>query len=104
MAYMPYSGMKMTMHIDEALLAEVMAATGTTTKTAAVHEALRKIATKYRQRERWKQGLGMSADEIGTSFDPDVALGLRGHNPPLTTEEMSLIAEPASKYGKKRAR
>ena len=45
--------MKMTMHIDEALLAEVMAATGAKSKTAAVNEALRKIATKFRQRERW---------------------------------------------------
>jgi Arc/MetJ family transcription regulator len=96
--------MKMTMHIDEALLAEVMAATGTTSKTAAVNEALRKIATKFRQRERWKRGLGMTPEEIAASFDPDVALGLRGHNPPLTKDELSLVAEPATKYGKKRPR
>jgi Arc/MetJ family transcription regulator len=94
--------MKMTMHIDEALLAEVMAATGTTTKTAAVNEALRKIATKFRQRERWKGGLGMTPDEIAASFDADVALGLRGHRLPL--DEPALVAETPAKHGRKRSR
>jgi Arc/MetJ family transcription regulator len=98
---MPYSAMKMTMHIDEALLAEVMAATGAKSKTAAVNEALRKIATKFRQRERWSRGLGMTADELGAAFDADVALGLRGHNPPL---KPALVAEAPAKYGKKRSR
>jgi len=94
--------MKMTMHIDEALLAEVMAATGAKTKTAAVNEALRKIATKFRQRERWKRGLGMTPEELAAAFDPDVALGLHGHQPPLT--DAALIAEPPARYGKKRPR
>jgi Arc/MetJ family transcription regulator len=94
--------MKMTMHIDEALLAEVMAATGAKSKTAAVHEALRKIATKFRQRERWSRDLGMTPEEIGAAFDADVALGLRGHKPPLT--EAELLGEAPVKYGKKRSR
>lgn len=94
--------MKMTMHIDEALLAEVMAATGAKTKTAAVNEALRKIATKFRQRERWKRGLGMTPDEIAAAFDPDVALGLRGHRP--AAQAPVLVAEAPVKYGKKRPR
>lgn len=92
----------MTMHIDEALLAEVMAATGAKSKTAAVNEALRKIATKFRQRERWSRGLGMTADEIAAGFDADVALGLRGHLPPF--EKPALVSETKVKYGKKRAR
>jgi hypothetical protein len=84
--------MKMTMHIDEALLEEVMAATG----AAAVHEALRKVAVKYRQRERWKRDLGMSAEELVAAFDPDVALGLRGH---LPEDAPALVAECAKSYG-----
>jgi Arc/MetJ family transcription regulator len=35
--------MKMTLHIDEALLARVMAATGTASKTKAVDLALREM-------------------------------------------------------------
>jgi hypothetical protein len=88
--------MKMTMHIDEALLDEVMAATGAASKTAAVHEALRKIAVKYRQRERWKRDLGMTAEELVAAYDPDVALGLRGHIP---EDEPALVAEDPKSYG-----
>lgn len=88
--------MKMTMHIDEALLDEVMAATGAASKTAAVHEALRKIAVKYRQRERWKRDLGMTAEELVAAYDPDVALGLRGH---IHEDEPALVAEDPKSYG-----
>lgn len=88
--------MKMTMHIDEALLDEVMAATGAASKTAAVHEALRKIAVKYRQRERWKRDLGMTAEELAAAYDPDVALGLRGH---VNEDESALVAEDPKSYG-----
>ena len=93
---MPYSGMKMTMHIDEALLEEVMAATGAASKTAAVHEALRKVAVKYRQRERWRRDLGMTAEELAAAYDPDVALGLRGH---VADDETALLAEDPKSYG-----
>jgi hypothetical protein len=63
---------------------------------------LRKIATKFRQRERWKHGLGMTPDELAAAFDPDVALGLRGHRPAV--EARALVAEAPVKYGKKRSR
>ena len=44
MAAMPYFGcMKMTMHIDDALLERVMAATGARSKTHAVDMALREV-------------------------------------------------------------
>ena len=89
--------MKMTMHIDEALLAEVMLATGAASKTAAVDAALRKIATKFRQRERFREGLGMTPAELGESFDADLALGFKGHSP-------ALIAEKPAVYGRKRPR
>lgn len=89
--------MKMTMHIDEELLAEVMLATGATSKTAAVDAALRKVARKFRQRERWREGLGMTPDEIREGFDADVALGLKGHS-------LALVAEKTAEYGRKRPR
>ena len=86
--------MKMTMHINEALLAEVMAATGAKSKTAAVNEALRKVATKYRQREGLRKGLGMTAGEIGASYDADLA-----------EKAMIVVAEkPRVRYGSKRSR
>ena len=88
--------MKMTMHIDEALLAEVMLATGATSKTGAVDAALRKVATKFRQRERWKNGLGLSPAEIGASYDADLA---EGKSPGL-----AMVAEKGAKYGRKRSR
>lgn len=96
---MPYSViMKMTMHIDEALLDEVMKATGAASKTAAVGEALRRVASKFRQRERWKVGLGMTADEIRNGFDADLALG-------TVSSEPALVAEPRPvTHGRKRSR
>jgi Arc/MetJ family transcription regulator len=88
--------MKMTMHIDEALLAEVMAATGAASKTAAVDAALRKVARKFRMREVWSKGLG-TAEEIRAGFDADLALGISPSAP-------SLVAEKPAVYGRKRAR
>jgi len=78
--------MKMTMHIDDALLKEVMEATGAASKTAAVNEALRKIATKFRQREAFRKGLGMSSAEIKDSYDADLALGITPSSPMLLSE------------------
>jgi len=43
--------MKMTMHIDEELLANVMEATGATTKTEAVDLALREVSRRVRLRK-----------------------------------------------------
>jgi hypothetical protein len=40
--------MKMTMHIDEELLANAMEATGATTKTEAVDMALREVSRRVR--------------------------------------------------------
>lgn len=91
--------MKMTMHIDEALLDEVMKATGAASKTAAVAEALRRVASKFRQRERWKIGLGMTADEIRNGFDAGLALGTT----PAEPAEVTKTRRPVT-YGRKRPR
>jgi Arc/MetJ family transcription regulator len=78
--------MKMTMHIDEALLEEVMKATGATSKTAAVDAALRKVARKFAQREQWKKGWDMSPEDIRASFDAEMALGIAPHAPSMVAE------------------
>jgi Arc/MetJ family transcription regulator len=51
--------MKMTMHIDEDVLADVMDLTGAATKTEAVELALRDLARRHRQRRFLREGLGL---------------------------------------------
>lgn len=86
--------MKMTMHIDDALLAEVIEATGARSKTEAVDLALRKVATRYRQKEGLKKALPLSSEEIAASYDADFA-----------ERAMALVAErPKVRYGGKRSR
>jgi len=62
--------MKMTMHIDEALLARVMEATGTTSKTKAIDLALREMDRKAKLMNLSEAGLGLSADELRDAVDP----------------------------------
>jgi Arc/MetJ family transcription regulator len=72
MAYKPYHGeiMKMTMHIDEDVLAEVMKATGAKSKTKAVAAALNEMARKAKLKAILKEGLGLSSAELKNLFDP----------------------------------
>ena len=49
--------MKMTMHIDEEVLAQVMELTGAKTKTAAVEMALRDLARRHKQRKLFRTPL-----------------------------------------------
>ena len=51
--------MKMTMHIDEALLDRVIESYGYASKTEAVEMALRELDRKTRMREYAKNGLGL---------------------------------------------
>ena len=79
MAFMPYlSCMKMTMHIDEALLKRVMAATGVTSKTKAVDLALREIDRRAELIRLAREGLGLTSGELRDAFhpasDPDTTL------------------------------
>ena len=60
----------MTMHIDEALLARVMEATGTTSKTKAIDLALRELDRKAKLMSLSEAGLGLSGDELRESVDP----------------------------------
>lgn len=83
--------MKMTMHMDEALLARVMKAYGFETKTEAVEMALREMDRRSRLKTFLNEGLGFSSEELKNAVDPDYDLmGLR-------------VAETSEKHGKRRA-
>jgi Arc/MetJ family transcription regulator len=89
-------GMKMTMHIDEALLDRVIEAYGYASKTEAVEMALRELDRKTRMREYAKNGLGLTPEELSDavhpSYDPK---DLSGYDP-LNLK----VAEDPKPYGK----
>jgi len=62
--------MKMTMHIDEEVLARVMEITGAPTKTEAVEIALKEMARRHKLKELFTAGLGATPDELRSAFDP----------------------------------
>lgn len=62
--------MKMTMHIDDALLASVVRCTGASTKTEAVSLALKEMDRKARLREFGRKGLGFTKAELMAAVDP----------------------------------
>ncbi len=66
--------MKMTMYIDDDLLARVMEAMGTTSKTKAVDLALREMDRKAKLVKLGTEGLGMSAEELKDAINPDYDL------------------------------
>lgn len=62
--------MKMTMHIDEDVLARVMKITGAKTKTGAVETALKEMARRHKMKELFTVGLGFTPDELRAAIDP----------------------------------
>lgn len=60
----------MTMYIDDALLARVMEATGTTSKTKAIDLALREMDRKAKLVKLTSAGLGLGPDELRDAVDP----------------------------------
>ncbi len=62
--------MKMTMFIDDALLARVMEATGTTNKTKAIDLALREMDRRAKLVKLSAAGLGLAADALKDAVDP----------------------------------
>ena len=75
--------MKMTMHIDEKILEEVMDTFGCVTKTDAVDFALRELVRKRKLREFGKTGLGLTPEELGNAVIPGYdPLSLRCAEPP----------------------
>lgn len=63
--------MKMTMHIDEDVLARVMKVTGAKTKTEAVEIALSEMARRHKLKELFSAGLGLTPEELRNVFDPN---------------------------------
>ncbi len=62
--------MKMTLHVDDALLDRVMVATGVTNKTKAIDLALREMDRRTELMRLTNEGLGMKAAELREVFDP----------------------------------
>jgi len=90
MVSMPYySCMKMTMHIDESLLARVMLAAGVTSKTKAIDLALREMDRRATLLKLCSAGLGLGPEELKDSVAPAYRL-----------EEMRRQEIPTS-YGRK---
>ncbi|HTH48102.1 MAG TPA: type II toxin-antitoxin system VapB family antitoxin [Candidatus Limnocylindria bacterium] len=93
MVDMPYQyGVKMTMHIDEALLDRVMKHFGVDSKTKAVELALREMDRKSKLNELLDEGLGLSPAELRNAIDPNYDL------------EAMRLAETPPPYGSKRTR
>lgn len=63
--------MKMTMHIDEALLERVMKDYEFSSKTEAVEAALKELDRQMRIRDFRKNGLGFTPDELAAAVDPN---------------------------------
>lgn len=76
--------MKMTMHIDEAVLAEVMELTGAESKTAAVEMALRDLARRHKQRKLFRTPLWETEEERRIDATPHPSEAL---DPPDIDEE-----------------
>jgi Arc/MetJ family transcription regulator len=90
---MPYSRhqMKMTMHIDEDVLDEVMKVTGAPSKTKAVAIALNEMARKSRLKALLAKGSGIPANQLSRAYDPK-------------SLAMYRVAEDQAPYGKRSSR
>ena len=91
--------MKMTMHIDEETLAEVMKITGAPSKTAAVEMALKELARKAKLKALLKRGLGLTPEELKKTFAPDYLETYRA----MPGGDFA-VAEEAPSDGKRRSR
>jgi Arc/MetJ family transcription regulator len=85
--------MKMTMHIDDKLLDEVIERFGCASKTEAVDFALREVLRKAKLRELGRTGLGLTADELGNAVYPD-----------YDVVALRVAEKPMVKYGKRGSR
>lgn len=79
----------MTMHIDDALLEKAVELSGAASKTAAVDVALKEFVRRGELVAVLKRGLGKTAEELKTMFDPGYDL------------EAMRLAESSPSYGRK---
>lgn len=63
--------MKMTMHIDEKLLKNVMEAYEIATKTEAVEMALKEMDRRTKLKHYAKHGLGLTPEQLRDAVDPN---------------------------------
>ncbi len=85
--------MKMTLHIDEALVKGVMESTGARTKTEAIHLALTEMNRRHRLNEILaKDDFDLDAKGWATAFDPE-------SNPQPRTP-LRLVKEKQASYGR----
>ncbi len=91
---MPYSHgiMKMTMHIDEDVLDDVVKITGVESKTRAVEKALTEMVRRYRLKTLGRKGLGLTSEELKNAWED-----------PFPQESLK-AAETAPVHARKRAR
>ena len=61
--------MKMTMHIDDETLAEVMKITGAESKTAAVELALKEMVRRAKFKAVATAGLGLTKEELKSAWE-----------------------------------
>jgi len=64
-----YTSMKLTINLDGELLDRVVAITGASTKTEAIHFALREVDRRARLLGILREGLGAGPDELRSMFD-----------------------------------
>ncbi len=76
-------GMKMTLHIDEKVLKDIMKAHDFKTKTEAVDFALRETDRRAKLRAYRDHGLGLSTDELKDAVYPDYTPGESIEAPPI---------------------
>ncbi len=62
--------MKVTINMDDALLDSVVEITGASTKTEAIHIALREIVRKAELLKALNKGSGLSAEDLADAIDP----------------------------------
>jgi len=82
--------MKMTLHIDEHLLAEVMKAHHFETKTEAIDFSLRELDRRKKLRAFMKKGLGLTPGELKDAFYEDYS------------PDAIMVAEEPSSYSSKK--
>ena len=93
MASMPYRRgiMKMTMHINEEILDEVVKITGVESKTKAVETALTELVRRSRLKTKLSKGLGLTSAELKNAWEDPFP------------EETAKADDAPVKYGRKRA-
>ena len=89
-----YGIMKMTMHIDEALLERVMKDYNFPSKTEAVEAALKEMDRQMRIREFRKNGLGLTREEVLASVDPSYRVRGEPASPLTAAEDSAPYGSP----------